>query len=156
TMIIPTRRLLWLATVPLTIVLVGRGEPEAIGLAWIVLGAVLASFVVDGVLARQRPRLRLDRETPGQLHVDQPDRIGWVVENRSSFPLVLQLSDRVPAGARADPTTLDVKAPPRSRTVVRYELVPSERGMAAFGDLNYRILGPLGLAWLQRRLPARL
>ena len=28
--------------------------------------------------------------------------------------------------------------------------------MAAFGDLDYRIRGPLGLAWSQKRLPARL
>ena len=28
--------------------------------------------------------------------------------------------------------------------------------MVAFGDLDYRILGPLKLAWSQKRLPARL
>ena len=109
-----------------------------------------------GFWPARRPRLRLYRETPGQLHVDQPDRIAWIVENQSGFPLALQLSDRVPDGARADPPMLEVNAPPRSRTTFHYELVPSERGMAAFGDLDYRIRGPLGLAWMQKRLPARL
>src|SRR5206468_4173824 len=103
----------------------------------------------------RRPRVRLSRETPGQLHVGQPDRISWLVENRGGFPLVLVLADRVPDGARADPPTLLVDAPPRSRTTLEYRLTPTERGMAAFGDLDYRIRGPLGLAWSQERLPAR-
>jgi uncharacterized protein (DUF58 family) len=120
------------------------------------MGSLLAAFLVDGFAARRRPRLRLDRHAPGQLHVDQPDRIAWIVENQSGSPLALVLSDRVPDGARADPPTLELNAPPMSRTIVHYELTPSERGMAAFGDLDYRIRGPLGLAWSQQRLPARM
>ena len=120
------------------------------------MGSLIALFVVDGFLAGKRPRLRLYRETPGQLHIDQPDRIAWIVENQSGFSLTLELSDRAPAGARADPPTLEAKVPPRSRTTFHYEVVPSQRGMTAFGDLDYRIRGPLGLAWLQKRLAARL
>ena len=59
-------------------------------------------------------------------------------------------------GLAPNPPTLEVNVPPRSRTTFHYELIPSERGMTAFGDLDYRIRGPLGLAWLQKRLPARL
>ena len=147
---------MWLAAVPFVVIIGGRGEPGAIVAAWVLMGSLVAAFVVDGFLAGKRPRLRLYRETPGQLHVDQPDRIAWIVENQSGFPLALELSDRVPDGARADPPTLEVNAPPRSRTTFHYELIPSERGMAAFGDLDYRIRGPLGLAWSQKRLPARL
>src|SRR5207249_1787073 len=43
-----------------------------------------------------------------------------------------------------------------SRVNVDYELVPSQRGTTAFGDLIYRVRGPWGLAWRQKRLPARL
>jgi uncharacterized protein (DUF58 family) len=155
-MIIPARRLLWLAAVPLAVVLGGRGEPGAVVAAWILMGSLLAAFVVDGLVAGKRSRLRLDRQTPSQLHVDQPHRIAWIVENPSGLPLALQLSDRIPDGARADPPTLEVNAPPRSRTTFPYDLIPTERGPAVFGDLDYRIRGPLGLAWSQKRLPARL
>jgi uncharacterized protein (DUF58 family) len=155
-MIIPARRLLWLTAVPLVVILGGRGAPGAIVAAWVLLGSLLAAFVVDGLVAGKRTRLRLDRETPSQLHVDQPERIAWIVENPSGFPLMLQLSDRIPDGARADPATLEVNAPARSRTTIPYALIPAERGMVAFGDLDYRIRGPLGLAWVQKRLPARL
>ena len=155
-MIIPARRFMWLAVVPMVVIMGGRGAQEAIIVAWALMSALVAAFVVDGFLAAKRPRLRLFRETPPRLHVDQAERIAWIVENQSGFPLALLLADRVPVGARAEPLTLDVYAPARSRTTFHYELVPTERGIAAFGDLEFRIRGPLGLAWLQKRLPARL
>jgi uncharacterized protein (DUF58 family) len=155
-MIIPAPRFLWLAALPLVVIMGGRGAPGAIFAAWTLMGSLIAAFMLDGFLAATRPRLRLYRETPGQLHVDQADRIAWIVENQGGFPIALQLADRIPDGARAQPPTLNVNSPPRSRTTFHYELVPTERGMAAFGDLDYRIRGPLGLAWLQKRLPAHL
>jgi uncharacterized protein (DUF58 family) len=145
---------MWWAAVPPVVILGGRGAPGAIVAAWVLMGLLLAVFVVDGVMAARRPQLRLYRATPGQLHVDQSDRICWIVENQGGFPLALRLADRVPAGARAEPHTLELNAPPRSRTALQYDLIPSERGKAAFGDLDFRIRGPLGLAWLQKRLPA--
>jgi uncharacterized protein (DUF58 family) len=155
-MIIPARRLLWLAGVPLAIALGGRGESGSVVAAWIVMGSLLAAFVVDGLAAGRRPRFRLYRETPGQLHVDQADRIAWIVENPGGLPLAMQLSDRVPDRARAEPPTMEIHVPPRARSTFYYELTPTERGMVAFGDLDCRILGPLKLAWSQKRLPARL
>jgi uncharacterized protein (DUF58 family) len=155
-MIIPARRYLWLALVPLVVLLGGQGAPAAIVAAWILMGLLLVTFVVDGMLAGRRPHLRMYRETPGQLHVDQPHRIAWIVENPNAFPLELLLADRVPEGARADPPVLEVHVPARSRATYPYQLTPSERGMTTFGDLAYRIRGPLELAWAQKRLPARL
>jgi uncharacterized protein (DUF58 family) len=155
-MIIPTRRFLWLAVVPLVVLLGARGTLGAIVAAWILMGLLVAALVVDGVLASRRPRLRMERATPGQLHVDQPDRIAWIVENQSAFPLELLLADRIPPHARADPATLAVSVAARTRTTYDYELTPSVRGMTTFGDLDYRIRGPLALAWVQKRLSARL
>jgi uncharacterized protein (DUF58 family) len=155
-MIIPARRFLWLALVPLVVLLGGQGARGAIVAAWILMGLLLAAFAVDGVLAGRRPHLRMYRETPGQLHVDQPHHIAWIVENQSGFALELRLADRVPEGARADPSVIEVRVPARSRATYPYRLTPSERGMTTFGDLAYRIRGPLELAWAQKRLPARL
>ncbi len=147
---------MWLGALPIVVLVNGRGTGGAIVGAWVLMGLVFAVFLGDGFIAGKRTRLHLYREAPGQLYVEQPNRIVWIVENPGAFPLVLELSDRVPDGARADPPTLEVKAPPRSRMTVQYELVPTARGMVAFGDLDYRIRGGLGLAWLQRRLPAAL
>ena len=147
---------MWLAAVPLVVVLNGRGTPGAIETAWILMGVIFAAFVADGFIASTQVRLRLDREAPAQLYVEQANRIGWVVENPNAFPLELVLSDRVPQGATADPHVLELKARPRSRTTLEYELVPTARGLVAFGDLDFRVRGRLGLAWSQKKLPARL
>jgi uncharacterized protein (DUF58 family) len=155
-MIIPARRLMWLAAVPLIVILNGRGASGAIVGAWAVMAVIIAAFLADGILAGRLTRVHFHREVPGQLYVERPNRIGWVVENQSAFPVALQLSDQAPSGAHAEPSTLLINAPPRSRTTLHYELVPSVRGMVAFGDLDYRILGRLGLAWSQKRLAARL
>ena len=155
-MIIPSRRLMWLAAIPLVVIINGRGAQGAITLAWVLMGLIIALFLADGFTAGMGTRLLLERDAPGQLYVDQTNRVAWIVENQGARPLVLELSDRAPGGARAEPPTLAVNAPPRSRTSFEYELVPFERGMVAFGDLDYRIRGRLGLAWSQKRLPARL
>ncbi|APW59489.1 DUF58 domain-containing protein [Paludisphaera borealis] len=152
-MLIPTRRMMWLAAIPLVAILAGRGAPAAIVAAWTLMGLLLAALVVDGLLARRLP-VRLHRQAPDQLHVDQADRVDWTVENRGLAPVRLILSDRAPEGALAIPPVLEVDAPPRSRTTYSYEVVPTRRGLTAFGDLDYRIRGPLGLAWSQKRLPA--
>lgn len=147
---------MWLAAVPLVVVLNGRGTPGAIETAWILMGVIIAAFLADGFIAGTQVRLRLDREAPAQLYVEQPNRIGWVIENPNAFPLELVLSDRVPEGATADPHVLELKAPPRSRTTLEYELIPTVRGMVAFGDLDFRVRGRMGLAWSQKKLRARL
>ncbi len=91
-----------------------------------------------------------------QLHVDQPVPVTWIVENLSGSAVAIRLCDQVPDGARAIPPVLEVDAAPLSRTTLTYELIASQRGPLAFGDLHYRIRGPLKLAWSQKRLAARL
>src|SRR4051812_18196762 len=115
-MIIPTRRFLWLAALPLAVVVGGRGGPGAISAAWCLMGGLLAAFLVDGTMAGRRPRFRLSRETPGQLHVEQPDRISWLVENRGGFPLVFVLAAPAAARAPAHPPPPPGAAPPPART----------------------------------------
>jgi uncharacterized protein (DUF58 family) len=153
---IPTTRMIQIGLVPLLVVLGGRGTAPAVGVAWVVVGLIFAAFLMDGWLAGRRQRLLLERQTPLQLHVDEPQRITWVVENRGDGGVALVLCDAVPPGAGAEPRTLAVTLAARSRTTLHYELVPRQRGLTAFGDLSYRVKGPLGLAWRQLRLPARL
>lgn len=145
---------MWLGATPLVVILGGRGAPAAVAAAWILMGSLLVALVLDGLLAR-RPPIRLHRVAPDRLHVDQAERVAWTVENRGEATLHLILADRVPEGARATPPVLEVDAPPRSHTTYAYEVLPTRRGPTAFGDLDYRVRGPLGLAWAQKRLPAR-
>jgi uncharacterized protein (DUF58 family) len=146
---------MWLAAIPLAVILGGQGAPAAIRAAEILMGALVAAFVADGYAALRRPGLRLYRQVPGQLYIDQPARIAWIVENHGTTALALQLADRVPDGSSALPPRLEPSAPRQSRTTVQYDLIPGRRGASAFGDLDFRLRGPFGLAWAQKRLPAR-
>jgi uncharacterized protein (DUF58 family) len=136
------------------VIVLGQGAPAAVALAWIVLALIFAGFLIDGWLASRQPRLRLERQNPAQLHLDQPQRISWVVENLGPSPARLQLGDGIPEGARAEPRVLSLTAAPQSRTIVHYELTPQRRGPTTFGDLSYRVGGSLGLAWRQKHLSA--
>ena len=158
TMIIPSRRLMWWAAVPLVVILGGRGEPGAVVAAW-----------VDHGFARRRSSWSTELLAGQAAALAAASRGAGPASRRSARPHRLDRGEpeRVSAGARARRSgprpgpapshpRLKVNVPPRSRTTFHYELTPSERGMAAFGDLDYRIRGPLGLAWVQKRLPARL
>ena len=156
-MIIPARRLLWLAAVPFAVILGGRGEPGAIVAAWVLMGSLLAAFVVDGFLAGQAASLAsVSRDTgPASRRSARPHCLDrgepqWVSAGARALRSGPRRGSRRPAHAGGECAALDPARP------FHYELIPSERGMAAFGDLDYRIRGPLGLAWLQKRLPARL
>ena len=156
-MIIPARRFMWLAAVPFAVILGGRGEPGAVVAAWIVMGLLLVAFVVDGLLAGTAAAAGDSiARRPGSFTSSSPTASPGSWRTRASSRSALQLSDRVPDGARAEPPTLEVNVATAVAHDLQYELVPSERGMVAFGDLDYRIRGPLGLAWSQKRLPARL
>ena len=152
---IPTKRFFQIGVLALFAVLVGRGAEWSTWLAWTVFGGTFAAFVVDAVLAGTRPRLEMRRQAPDQIHVDQPQAISWIVENRSPFAVTMRLRDQIPQSARAEPVELGATVEARSRVTLPYELVASRRGDLAFGDLVFRVLGPLGLAWRQRRLAAK-
>lgn len=152
---IPTARTIGLfGLLPLAVIFLGRGAPAAVSLAWALAGSVFAAFLVDGWFAARRPRLRFERQAPVQLHVEQPHVISWLIDNLGTFPVRLQLADGIPAETQVKPLTLAVTAPARARVSVSYELLPLRRGPMAFGNLTYRVLGPLGLTWRQRRHPA--
>jgi len=152
--VIPTARTFQLGLVSLAVLVLGRGTPTSVALAWTVVAVALLGFLVDAWLAWRRPRLRLERLAPTQLHVDQPHPIQWRVENRSPFAVTVRLRDARPSHTRAEPLELVATVPAHSRRVLTYQCTPTRRGPDQFGDAVYRVRGPLGLAWVQRKQPA--
>jgi uncharacterized protein (DUF58 family) len=151
---IPTRRTFQLGMIPLAVVLFGQGAAWSAYVGWTALGLVLLVFLADGVLAGTRLRLRLERQAPGQLYVDQLQPIAWLLENRGLSAVTVQLCDRLPEHSRAEPRHLQTTVAAGSRASASYNLFPTQRGDASFGDLTFRVLGPLGLAWRQKTLTA--
>jgi uncharacterized protein (DUF58 family) len=127
---------------------------------WVVLGfdgAVIALFVIDAALARMATRtgrLTLRRERPARLSLGVDNEIALVLDNRTDRGLGLRVRDGAPGAFPADPAEIDGVVPARGRLRLTYRLRPTRRGDFAFGDAWVRVRGPLGLALVDRRLPA--
>lgn len=152
---IPTRRLIVLGSMSLLLVLVGRGAPWSVALAWFLLGLTGVAGIFDTVFAaRQSKNLEFRRRPTVQLYVDQWQPVEWTIENRDLGPALVQLRDQTPESGTADPDRLEALLPARSRKTVVYRLRVSQRGFLTFGNAICRIRGPLGLTWRQFHVAA--
>jgi uncharacterized protein (DUF58 family) len=120
-------------------------------------GLVLGLMAADAVLARRRSssrRLLVRRERPARLSLGVENEIFLVVENRGRGTLSLLLRDTPPPLFHAEPSLLAITLPPRGLARLPYRLLPTERGNFDFGNVAVRCRGPLGLAWVDRTIPA--
>jgi uncharacterized protein (DUF58 family) len=114
-------------------------------------------MVLDALLARRASRpekLSVRRERPARLSLGVDNDIILVVENHGRRRLRLLLRDLPPPSFRAEPPLLDATVPAHGWTRLTYRLLPTERGNFSFGDVAVRCRGPLGLARVDRLLPA--
>jgi uncharacterized protein (DUF58 family) len=127
---------------------------------WVVLGydgCIVLLFLADALYAWRATRfgrLSVRRERPARLSLGVDNEIVVVLENHSPVRLALTVRDEVPTGFRADPLQLNGVVPAHGQGRLPYRLLPTRRGDFAFGDVSIRCRGPLGLAFVDRRLPA--
>jgi uncharacterized protein (DUF58 family) len=127
---------------------------------WLVFaydGVLAGLFVFDVLLAALAFRfrvLRVRRERPARLSLGVDNEVVVVLENTTGRPFRVIVRDEPPATFRAEPATLPARVPPHGWARLHYRLLPNDRGNFSFGDIHVRCRGPLGLAWLDRALPA--
>lgn len=136
----------------------GRTLPWALALASppAVLGgpAALATLSLDalalgGAFLEGRRAIRLaptvTREIPPHLVVGQPAEIVIRLDNPHDVALRGELVDTPPPTFAADGPSLPFSLAPGGRAVLRYPIVPAQRGRFEFGSLVVRLRGRLGL-----------
>jgi len=116
--------------------------------------ALLLLLFADAALAGWLHRFKVRRERPARLSVGIDNEVTIVVENLGATRLRLTVRDRPPPAFRAEPRLLEASVPAHGWAKVPYRLLPTDRGNFAFGDLHVRRRGPLGLAWVDRTVPA--
>jgi uncharacterized protein (DUF58 family) len=127
---------------------------------WLALGFdafILMLFVLDAAAVKaliRGNRLRVRRERPARLSLGVDNDVTLVVDNHAPLRLRLTARDEAPSLFRVEPLLLDASIPPHGWAKLVYHLLPTERGNFSFGDVWLRIRGPLGLATVDRRLPA--
>lgn len=120
---------------------------------WVLLGAILALFLYDWLVAWRTP-VQAARQPVPLLVLGRPEAVSITLRNGSRRWLRLAWRDSgdrpLDVGSEMKPARLG----PAEEQTVTYSLTPRERGAWRLGDLYLRRGGPLGLAWHQWRQPA--
>lgn len=152
---IPTARL-WATLCLLALPTIAAGF---IGGVWpLVVLIDVSLLVLMGVdwLVAQRALVKVRRELPHRFQVGVPNTVHLDVINPGSRRLTLALKDDSPDGFDATPEQLRFTLSGKSRIRLASVCSPRSRGRFEFGDLNVRVLGPLGFSWHERVVPARV
>jgi uncharacterized protein (DUF58 family) len=113
---------------------------------------LLVLFAVDAILA---PRaLRVERRAPRRVSLNAESEVTLSVQNNGPRPAHLRITDDLPPVlTRLDGDVRELTIRPGHTERATYRVRAARRGDALFGDVHLRVLGPLGLAWRQRRVP---
>src|SRR6266542_638651 len=125
------------------------------GLVFAYDGCLLLLFFLDALLARRRAlALQVRRERPARLSLGVDNEVVLVLDNPRRGRVRLLVRDQPPPAFRAEPAVIEATVPARGWARLAYRLLPTDRGNFAFGNVAVRCLGPLGLAWADRSIPA--
>ena len=123
-------------------------------LLFLVLGLLLASIVVSGILSEQSLRaLRLERRLPSAATVGQPALVGIFVRNQKPRAPSFSLELREKGGDIEGRGFLVVLAAGQSAEIA-YRLTPLRRGRHRFAQLEVATKAPFGLFEKSRPIDA--
>ena len=113
---------------------------------------LLILLAADAILA---PRaLRVERRAPRRVSLNAEAEVTLSVQNNGPRPVHLRITDDLPPIlTRLDGDVRELTIRPGHTDRATYRVRAARRGDALFGDVHLRVLGPLGLAWRQRRIP---
>jgi uncharacterized protein (DUF58 family) len=151
---IPSRRLVLLAVVPVVLALTTLLD-ETLLWPMLAIDAGLALVALVDLVMGLSPLVRVERELPDVFSIGRLNPVTLEVSSRARRKLVVQVNDDLFAGAEAQDLPGRVALPARGREVLRYRVRPSRRGAYELGDHHLRYPTPLGLWLRQLRQPAR-
>ena len=108
----------------------------------VVLGLVALS---DYFIARQAPDLKVTRTVDPHLALGVRQRVLVKVSNESAGHQLLWLTDSPSARMQMRGLPVKVRLAPGEHFVVRYHIIPLQRGLAEFGKVCCRIMSPFKL-----------
>jgi uncharacterized protein (DUF58 family) len=151
---LPTRTTVLLFAISLLGLPVGIFLPPARWVLFGYLACVFLLFCFDALLTARNTSLRVRRERPARLSVGVENDIVLALENSGARAVTLRARDEPPPRFRAEPAVLTGTVPAYGWARLTYRLTPTERGNFTFNDMYLRVRGPLGLAWVDRTIPA--
>jgi uncharacterized protein (DUF58 family) len=151
-MLIPSRRLLWLAAALAAFGLVASVFPELRNV-WIAAAALLLVLgAVDAAAAWQIRAPDAKRILPGSLPLGVVHEVVLRLANQGPAPVTCEVHDHYPAGTEVRGMPQRAAVPARGWAEIRYSLRPVTRGELAFGRAEARLDSRAGLWQVRRRL----
>ena len=143
---LPSRRFLYLLAAASALFLVSGAAAAAADVL------LLLAFVADALWAPVAS-LVIERRAPMRISLGATARDALLLENRGTLTARVRLTDDLPELlARQGADVLEAVLPPGRDARLEYPVRADRRGDAEYGDVHVRVLGPLGLAWRQKRI----
>lgn len=115
---------------------------------------LLLLFAADALMVPGPEALRVERAAPGRLSLGADAEVALHLENDTARPVRVRVTDDLPPIlVREGGDTRELVVRPGRDDRATYRVHADRRGDAFWGDLHLRLMGPLGLAWRQRRIP---
>jgi uncharacterized protein (DUF58 family) len=150
---IPSRRLVLLALLPLLAAVAAVLDPALVRVMLALDGALVLVAAADALLARGR-LVRIEREPSQVFSLGRDNAVRLSVQSLARHALMVSVTDDLPDEAPAIDLPATVTLPPRGRATVVYHVRPSRRGAYALGPHHVRYPSPLGLWRRQLRFAA--
>ncbi|HWZ93032.1 MAG TPA: DUF58 domain-containing protein, partial [Polyangiaceae bacterium] len=152
--IVPSRSLLWLASVPLLATVLALLDGRFQQLAFAVDLGIAALAALDALLARSG-RIHVVRRAPDVMSLQRRNEVELTVRSSARRKLIVTIQDDLFDGAVASDLPLTLELGPFASRQARYYVEPSQRGAFALGDHHVRHPSPLGLWLRQLRVQSR-
>jgi uncharacterized protein (DUF58 family) len=149
---IPSRRWLVIAAGLAAVALAGLAWPRALELLLLLDLLWLTAFAVDAWGAAGAHPIDVARDAPPAFSVGRafPVRYRWRHGRRRKLVVLVQETLPPPLGLATGVRRLELA--PGATTIEELLVRPVARGRGGGGRIDVRVLGPLGLAWWQRRV----
>jgi uncharacterized protein (DUF58 family) len=149
-MLIPSRRLLWLAAALIALGVAVSVLPR-FAYFWFAATILLMTFAaLDAIAALRIEPPAARRIVPGSLPLGVPHDVSLRLANLSAAALACRVHDHYPSGCEARGMPQRASVPAQAWAEVRYRVRPIRRGDLAFGRIEARIESRGGL-WQVRR-----
>ncbi|WP_200279710.1 DUF58 domain-containing protein [Haloferula rosea] len=114
---------------------------------YVVGGALVLLFLIDGLLLWKGSKIELVRKLPERFALGEPGEVGIELVHHGAPSCALMLFDGIPEGAEAEAMPWTGMVPRGERLRVTHPVRIMERGEAVFRPVHTRMRSPLGMWW---------
>jgi uncharacterized protein (DUF58 family) len=146
--LLPSRRWLALLAAAAPLFFLSPAVALAVDLVLVVL------LLADARATPRHPALAVERRSPARVSLGARAEVEVRFDNWTARRVRVRVTDDLPPMlARVGEDVMEAWLPAQQEERVRYTVGTVRRGDGVFGDLHLRVMGPMGLAWTQRRIP---